>query len=174
MAAWTTEEDAVIRELAKTHSAAQIAQRLPGRSRASVVGRAWRLGMSLAKDEATRLELEHPHRKRARRDSCPPRFAAATMEAWPQTPEPVRRAALAVQPRLMLLEQLSGNHCRWPYGEAEVRFCGRPRVDAAPYCGPHRALAYQPETAPVDVEALAAFLRGRDRVQEAAKPAEAA
>jgi hypothetical protein len=165
MAAWTPEEDAAIRARARTHSASQIAAQLPGRSRASVVGRAWRLGESLAKDEATRLELEHPKRRAKLRQaaSAPPAMAPAPKSAWPSASPSARRAALAVQPRLVRLEQLTVRQCRWPYGEADVRFCGHGTAAAAVYCQAHRGLALVPDPGGYDAEALAAEIDRRDR-----------
>jgi hypothetical protein len=161
MAAWAAQEDAAIRAHARTHSASQIAALLPGRTRASVVGRAWRLGASLAKDDTTRLALEHPKRK-ARR-TAPPVPPAESAEAWPSASTAARRAALAVQPRLVRLEALEARECRWPYGEAEVRFCGHVAEEASPYCLAHRGLAYVPDPGGYDAEALAALIDRRER-----------
>ena len=161
MAAWTDEEDAAIRAKARTHSASQIAALLPGRSRASVIGRAWRLGASLAKDDATRLELEHPKRRAKR--NAPPVLPADPAEAWPHASPVARRAALAVQPKLLRLEALSARECRWPYGEAEVAFCGHLAEEGAPYCPAHRGLAYVPDPGGYDAEALAALIDRRER-----------
>jgi hypothetical protein len=164
MAAWTPQEDAAIRARTRTHSASQIAALLPGRTRASVVGRAWRLGESLGKDETTRLELEHPRRARARlRRAAPPSLAPSPEEAWPSASPAARRAALAVQPRLVRLEALSVRQCRWPYGEETLRFCGHGTAAGAVYCTAHRGLAFVPDPAGFDAEALAALVDQRDR-----------
>ena len=161
MAAWTPEEDAAIRGHAKTHSATQIAALLPGRSRASVIGRAWRLGASLSKDAATRLELEHP-RRRAKGRPAPPILPAADAEAWPSASPAARKAALAVQPRLLRLEALPVRACHWPYGEGEVRFCGQPAGAGSVYCPAHRGLAYVPDPDRYDAEALAVLIDRRE------------
>ncbi len=162
MAAWAPEEDAVIRGHAKTHSAAQIAGLLPARSRASVIGRAWRLGESLAKDEATRRELEHPKRRRPRHAAGPPALPADDLGSWPSASARARRAALAVQPRLIPMEALRRGDCRWPYGEGTLRFCGRPAQEAKPYCAAHHGLAYVPDPADYDAEALAKVIDRRE------------
>ena len=161
MAAWTLKEDAAIRGHAKTHSATQIAAMLPGRSRASVIGRAWRLGASLSKDAATRLELEHP-RRRAKARPVPPIPPVADAGAWPSASAAARRAALAVQPRLLRLEALPVRGCRWPYGEGEVRFCGQPAGAGSVYCPGHRGLAYVPDPTGYDAEALAVVIDRRE------------
>ena len=161
MAAWTPEEDDVIRTRARTHSASQIAGMLPGRSRASVVGRAWRLGESLTKDPTTRLELEHPRRRRARAFAAPvppPEGAGA----WPSASPAARRAALAVRPRLVALEVLRARECRWPYGEAELRFCGRAADEGSAYCAAHRGVAYVPDPSAYDAEVLADLIDRRE------------
>lgn len=161
MAAWSPEEDAAIRARVRTHSASQIAALLPGRTRASVVGRAWRLGESLTKDPTTRLELEHPKRRKAGRAAVPVPPAEGP-GAWPSASPAARRAALAVQPRLVALEALAARDCRWPYGEAEVRFCGRTTGEGSAYCPAHRGLAYVPDPNGLDAEALAALIDRRD------------
>ena len=161
MAAWTPEEDDVIRTRARTHSASQIAGMLPGRSRASVVGRAWRLGESLTKDPTTRLELEHPRLRRARAFAAPvppPEGAGA----WPSASPAARRAALAVRPRLVALEVLRARECRWPYGEAELRFCGRAADEGSAYCAAHRGVAYVPDPSAYDAEVLADLIDRRE------------
>lgn len=162
MTSWTTEEDAVIRQRARTHSAAQIAALLPGRSRASVTGRAWRLGESLAKDETTRLALEHPGRARSRRMAQPPRLAPAGPEAWPSASPAARLAALAVRPKLERLEAVETAGCRWPYGEGDFRFCGHPTLGCGCYCPAHRGLAYVPDAGGYDPEALAVEVERRE------------
>ena len=161
MAAWTPEEDDVIRTRARTHSASQIAGMLPGRSRASVVGRAWRLGESLTKDPTTRLELEHPRRRRARAFT-PPVPSPEGAGAWPSASPAARRAALAVRPRLVALEVLRARECRWPYGEAELRFCGQGTGEGSAYCPAHRGLAYVPDPSAYDAEALAELIDRRE------------
>jgi hypothetical protein len=161
MGAWTPEEDAAIRARARTHSATQIAALLPGRSRASVIGRAWRLGASLAKDAATRLELEHP-RRRARVRLAPPIPPAADADAWPSASPAARRAALAVRPRLLRLEEVPARGCRWPYGDGDVRFCGGRAGEGSAYCPAHRGVAYVPDASGYDPEALVAIIDRRE------------
>ncbi len=161
MTGWTPEEDAVIRNRARTHSATQIAGLLPGRSRASVIGRAWRLGASLAKDSATRRELEHPGRVRPRR-AAPPLMPAEDPRTWPAASAGARRAALAVEPRLIPMAALRAGDCRWPYGDGELRFCGRRAREGRPYCAGHHGLAYVPDPAAYDAEALAKIIDRRE------------
>jgi hypothetical protein len=162
MAGWTLEEDGVIRRHVKTHSATQIAALLPGRSRASVIGRAWRLGESLAKDEVTRRELEHPRRRGLQRVPSAPTPPADDPRSWPAASLRARRAALTVQPRLAPMAALKPGECRWPYGEAELRFCGQPVTTASPYCAGHHGLAYVPDPAPYDPEVIAKVIDRRE------------
>lgn len=169
MAVWTPDEDATIRARAKTHSAAQIAALLPGRSRASVTGRAWRLGESLAKDDITRRALEHP-RRRARR-SAPPKLGPAPSEAWPMASPTARRAALAVRPKLVALEALGPGECRWPYGADALRFCAHPVSGGGAYCGAHRGLAYIADPGAYDPESIAAEIERRERRVQVLSPA---
>jgi len=161
MAGWTSEEDAVIGRYAKTHSAAQIAAMLPGRSRAAVTGRAWRLGASLAKDEATRNELEHPNRRRAARG--PPQLGPAARAAWPSAPAAAVRAAGAVTPRLVTLEALGAGQCRWPFGDLDIRFCGHPTRSGRSYCPGHHGLAYVPDPIGYDPESWATAIERSER-----------
>lgn len=153
MPAWSQDEDLTIRRHARTHSASQIAAMMTGRSRAAVIGRAWRLGESLAKDAATKLELEHPGHRRAAAVLRPSPARAA--EPWPAIASEARRAAMKVEPLMARLEQLETSQCRWPYGEDTVRFCGRASAAEGPYCAAHRGLAYVPDGSSYDADALA-------------------
>jgi GcrA cell cycle regulator len=48
--------------------------------------------------------------------------------------------------RRIRLVDLKDNGCRWPFGDPRDRdfgFCGRRRIDGAPYCAPHAALAFR-------------------------------
>ena len=74
-----------------------------------------------------------------------------------------RRAALAVQPTLKPLEALGAGECRWPYGDAHVRFCGQPTLGPGPYCRAHRGLAYVADAGGYDLDALANEIDRRDR-----------
>jgi hypothetical protein len=161
MPAWTADEDARLRANARTLSASQIAAMLPGRSRASVISRAWRLGAGLGKDETTRRALEHPRQPEPRR-SRPPSLAPAPADSWPSASLGARRAALCVRPRMVSLEQLAHRQCRWPYGEEPVRYCGHPAEAGGSYCEAHRGIAYIPEQSPYDTDALAAAIDRRD------------
>lgn len=162
MAAWTVDEDAMIRRRAKTHSAAQIAALLPGRTRASVTGRAWRLGESLAKDDTTRRALEHPRHSRVYKRATLPRLVPDGPEAWSNASPAARRRALAVQPKRLRLEELGRGDCRWPYGDQDLRFCAHPTVGDGRYCAAHRGLAYVPDQGRYDPEALADEIERRE------------
>lgn len=153
MPAWTAHEDEIIRAHAKTHSATQIAGLLPGRSRAAVTGRAWRLGASLAKDETTRLSLEHPKRRRVW--AAPPTPPPANPSAWPRASRAARLEAARVTPRMSPLEEVGEAGCRWPYGDERVLFCGEPARAGSAYCRGHHGLAYVPVAGVYDPEGVA-------------------
>lgn len=141
---WTPERVATLERLwTDGLSASEIAARFPGITRNAVLGklhRLGRLGRGRPTASATARKVKEPRTPRARRSKA----ARQAPRMAPARPSPV------VVPRwggeLATVEALQSWHCRWPIGdphEATFAFCGRPVVDR-PYCGDHRAVAYQP------------------------------
>ncbi len=63
------------------------------------------------------------------------------MRRQPTTPKPQRK--------IVTLDSLKANMCSWPEGEPgteNFRFCGVPAEPGKPYCAPHCAVAYVPNT----------------------------
>lgn len=49
-----------------------------------------------------------------------------------------------LEPLVRSLEALGRHHCKWPIGNADFAFCGRPRADGGNYCAHHAARAFAP------------------------------
>ena len=119
-------------------SASEIAARFPGVTRNAVLGKLHRLGRLGRGRPTTSVKVPRaaavtsPHR--ARPKTAPPR---------PPRPSPAAMPTWAGE--VATMEALRSWHCRWPIGDPHgpgFAFCGR-RVVERPYCGAHRAVAYQ-------------------------------
>jgi GcrA cell cycle regulator len=124
-------------------SAAAIARRL-GVTRNAVLGKVHRLGLSQGR--SPRPRLSNPKRAKPRPRRAPARPPPATRLVTGQAQTREATAAVPHAPLAARLEDLPAHACRWPIGDPkrpDFGFCGR-RVEAGPYCGPHRGLAYQP------------------------------
>ena len=140
--AWTPERVATLERLwTDGLSASEIAARFPGITRNAVLGKLHRLGQ-LGRGRPTapaKSRAVKPPRAPSVRRPQPP----ALMRP-PVAPVPVAMPSWAGE--VTQVEALQSWHCRWPIGDphdAAFAFCGR-RVAARPYCGDHRAVAYQP------------------------------
>jgi GcrA cell cycle regulator len=104
-------------------------------SRNAAIGKAVRLKMSLQgkpKGDSTRF----PKREAG--------TVLAVVTAKPyRVPRPVRArelteaACAAIVPLHIRCVELEPPHCRWPYGEADITFCGHERLPDHPYCLDH-------------------------------------
>ena len=50
-------------------------------------------------------------------------------------------ACAGIVPKGIRCVDLEPGHCRWPYGEADITFCGHERLPGQPYCQPHLHLS---------------------------------
>jgi GcrA cell cycle regulator len=115
-------------------------------TRNAVVGRAKRLGLiPPARMASPSIVPSLPG------DVCPPsprRLALPYLNVPPQSAmKPVAGGKLrcvGVQPRLIPLDQLDREDCRYPYGGdkdgEEITFCGHPCQPGSSYCTPHAGL----------------------------------
>lgn len=141
---WPPERVAVLERLwTDGLSASEIAARFPGVTRNAVLGklhRLGRLGRGRPTTSATPRKVKPPRAPRARR----PKASRQRLAMAPARPSPVMIPRWAGE--VATVEALQSWHCRWPIGdplEPDFAFCGR-RVADRPYCGDHRAVAYQP------------------------------
>lgn len=110
-------------------------------SRNAIVGKASRLGMP----------CKGKHFPAAKRDDgvAPkkPRARAVTADKpWRLPPVKPPRAVTVlacarIVPKGIACVDLEPGHCRWPYGEADITFCGHERLPGQPYCQPHLHLS---------------------------------
>lgn len=64
--------------------------------------------------------------------------AIVKLATGPTAPPP---RADTLKPTVSSLLELRPCCCKWPYGDADFRFCGRPAPEGRPYCESHAALA---------------------------------
>jgi GcrA cell cycle regulator len=139
---WTPERVATLERLwTDGLSASEIAARFPGITRNAVLGKLHRLG---------RLGRGRPTASAKSRAVKPPRAPSVRRPKRPALMRPPVAPGSVAMPswagEVTQVEALRSWHCRWPIGDPHVAgfaFCGR-RVTAQPYCGDHRAIAYQP------------------------------
>jgi GcrA cell cycle regulator len=88
------------------------------------------------------------------------RLGLAPKKQPPQSVERIRQARAAIPPRMKpvavaeidvtaitreqgkALIDLMPDDCRWPYGDSNFYFCGRPAMDGKPYCLAHGRIAH--------------------------------
>jgi len=160
MSFWNEERVKRLKELwAEGYSASQIAVRLGGVTRGSVLGKLHRLGLSGKKRRPKfGLLVGRPRKKRddapAKRKSKPFQFGSpSNFSPVPKLPkEPLPQVAeevfVPVDERKSL-DQLTDNNCRWPIGdplEPDFHWCNRTKVPGLPYCEAHSRRAFMPPT----------------------------
>lgn len=158
--AWTDERVDVLKRLwTEGLSASQIAGRLGGVTRNSVISKIHRLGLS---GRATPTRTVAAKKPRARRPNVnggksqsvrlqPSKLASLLA----LTDEPFKPAAyeeldIPLAER-RTIETLTECNCRWPIGDpqdADFHFCNRKKVMGFPYCEFHARRAFQPRSGP--------------------------
>ena len=115
---WTKEEfDVLLEHWGKGKTATQIGNMI-GKSKRSVIGKAFRLKLNQQK----------------------PVFRARSFSIKIKVKEiPVIITCESVK-SLLTLEK---NECRWPIGDPVMGFCGKEKVDGKPYCLGHCKIAYR-------------------------------
>lgn len=137
MSAWTPDRVVRLKTLWKQGlSAAQIARDLQnGITRSAVLGKVYRLGLSLDRDAAP---ASPPVRSAAR-------GAPASLQPVAAIVQPLKAVARERAGRATILTVRQGD-CRWPIGDpgdAWFSLCGCPATRGA-FCDVHAARAYRP------------------------------
>lgn len=152
---WTAERVGRLVELWRAQaSATKIAESLGGGvTRSAVVGKLHRLG--LMRDAAGRRDARADGARRSQdKQRRQPRPSAPS--GLPIVPAAAVRPCPVV-PRLVGLERLGPQHCRWPYEVAgETAFCGHPAQAGGPYCPDHHRRAYVATLPPLTLEQVQA------------------
>jgi GcrA cell cycle regulator len=131
---WTDDRVERLKALWKNGATgSEIANEL-GVSRNAVLGKVFRLGMSVPKIVVSikrSRTVQKSWDKRYRPN--PPEFTPIKYE------EPI---IIDADPRGIVLLDLGPNDCRYPDGEGStVTFCGHPQIGGSSYCGAHHALS---------------------------------
>jgi hypothetical protein len=143
---WSLEEDSTLIQGRKDGlSAAQIALRLPLRSRNSVIGRSNRLNLPpLENCSALRARVQ---RKKEKPKSLPVRAAAPSLPIDSSLAVSLAPTFFDPQPSecLTFSQMVKADSCRWPIGDG---FCPRERMKTIgckryePYCAHHDSVAH--------------------------------
>lgn len=154
MTGWTEDRVETLKAMwADGRSAAEIARTLKGPSRAAVIGKIHRLGLS-GEGRSPAAEPRAYKAPPAAPKSKPPRvaFTAAgeTVPAPPPLPPAYSAKAGAFRSlsgsEPLQLEQLRPRHCRWPIDaeDGQTLFCCLSARDGQVYCATHAAMAVNP------------------------------
>jgi GcrA cell cycle regulator len=147
---WPSEHSDALRDyFLRGLSYAEIGQRINARfgtayTRNAVIGRAKRLGLItpswMASPSIVPMQPGEACRSLPRR-SAPPSCLHLPPKSAMQPAAPVKLRCVGVSPRLIPLDALERNDCRYAYGgdkEGEdIVFCGHPRRPGSSYCAPH-------------------------------------
>lgn len=142
MSVWTDENVALLRKLwSEGHSARDIAACIPGATRNSIIGKAYRLGLP-DRSPLTRV-APRPKPETAARVSAPrpPRFSAVAHAALVTRLAPLRFADGAVATVLTIRDGM----CKFPIGDpkaGDFAYCGRDACRGS-YCDDHARVSYE-------------------------------
>lgn len=144
---WTPAEIELLRTLtAECFTASQIAARVGnGKTRNSVVGKWFRLGLSKSrpKPERTGKIKLTPASEKA------PRVHRPSVKR-PEPSLPALPVPAVIEPEPIVgvnVVQLESRMCKFPIGDPQqpdFRYCGKPQRENSPYCAHHAAICYQP------------------------------
>lgn len=156
---WTPEEIRIVREgFALNMTAREIAEKLPGRTRNSVIGLRFRLGLAKKNPPQT----EGSKRKKRKQD-------AQVVELNPKADQPATPSVKLTKPegvvihlpkpipvhigdrkgKEVLLINRRQNQCAYISGKVqgvETKCCGKPTMEYSSWCEEHRRLVYVPKT----------------------------
>lgn len=157
---WNTRDvEALKRGIAEGLSYRQVQrQLLPHRTRNSIIGKCFRLGIR----EAMTPEV---HRQRTSQHNNAGKFAARMKRGLISPPETSQVLCLTMKGRPMkTIMNLGGADCKWPIGDPKspaFGYCGEPQVQGEVYCCTHHKAAYEP-VAPAKAKRLARVERLAD------------
>lgn len=158
--AWTDERVDLLKKLwTEGLSASQIAGRLGGVTRNSVISKIHRLGLS---GRVTPNRTVMPKKPRAQRPNVnggksrsvrlQPSKLASLLDLANEPFKPATHEELDIPlAERRTIETLTECNCRWPIGdpqEADFHFCNRKKVMGFPYCEFHARRAFQPRSGP--------------------------
>ena len=149
---WTDAEAETLKAMwNKGHSASEIVAAIPGVTRNSVIGKAYRLGL---REHVNAPKLNKPLPTSSENGRAPVKKLARDARVKIAKPDPVkvaevtrlveRVAALpAPKPLNLTLLELDSRSCRWPVAgeKASTLFCGHPTEDSKSYCTCHVRLS---------------------------------
>lgn len=169
---WTDDRISKLIELfAEGLSASQIAFKLGGATRNSVIGKVSRLGLSRTnvpkKPKEPRAPRTMPSRNKQGDHHAVFRiveggFGSRRIIRSVESREEVKLRCVEVSPRNLTIDQLERLDCRYPYGDLpNITFCGNPVRDGKNMCGPHMDLCWVAPRPPQHKAAFGTVVNGR-------------
>lgn len=140
---WTQEQDDFLKEQYRVLSKTAIAARL-GKTKNSVIGRAYRLGISRPYQEVLEERQANSKRFRPRKS----RGDKSGPELFYRRLKPVKAVKMTEAEIVPLngvgvkMWELESSHCRWVIGEPkDLTFCGHPKQSGSSYCSCHSSIS---------------------------------
>lgn len=118
-------------------------------TRNAIAGRVKRLGLSAPavvhdpQEVAAKREAKKQRRNAKRRAQYEP--SSKLRVVMPPREQTELRCA-AIDPLNVTLMDLEPHHCRWPYGDGPILFCGHQQFAGSSYCAAHFFLSIGPGT----------------------------
>lgn len=153
MAYWSQDQDELLRKLwTEGLSAALISARMPGTTRNSVIGRAYRLKLpphvTARRIQNTVNVRRHRAKERAKREATQrQKVERSKVQRLLASVEPLPPPA-ATDIAKVSISDLENHHCKWVCAETRsidaLVYCGDQRMTGTPYCETHVRRAYKP------------------------------
>ncbi|MGJ4906528.1 GcrA family cell cycle regulator [Bradyrhizobium sp. HKCCYLS2033] len=151
---WPDQHSKMLCELhAQGRSYAEIARALNAQfgtayTRNATLGRGKRIGLAAPGGPKAARSTPRPMSAAPRTGRRSPDAAARPMPSAAKPAAAVKLRCVGISPRLLSLDQLERNDCRYPYGgdrdDDPITFCGHPRQPGSCYCTPHYHLTRLP------------------------------
>jgi GcrA cell cycle regulator len=143
LAGWTPERVETLRALhAEGKSAGDIAAILGDTSRNAVIGKKMRLGLVCNRPPEIRNSPVKRIRKPQNRVSAITHAPRWHTQPPPMLCEPVEEETPPTD--LITFAELRDGKCKFPFGDRDYLFCGKPKYGDQVYCGFHCNRCYQP------------------------------
>lgn len=155
MTFWSNDEDELLRIMWTAGlGSTKISKYFSNRSRNSVIGRAFRLGLLTPRPpgqprriSAAKIKQHESEIANSTPNTALRRVVVARARSRGELPPRVKTVPRKRPDGLIRFEQLSYDSCRWPYGDVGDRnfgFCGAERKSLnSPYCAKHHGKAHQ-------------------------------
>ena len=147
MAGFTADDDATLRVLVAQHKTSREIATIMGRSRNSIIGRCYRIGLKLQPigKHGFFADADMIPRREKRIKLAPPPIKVKVVQIEEEKPEPAPEAVIVCQPIGLFDDAIRRDQCRFPISGSGITLivCGAKVDGASSYCAGHYRLSYQ-------------------------------